>query len=64
MPTNAEVLGKALLDFESLEYEGQGTVADYIDCPNAPICEWDGKAEHHYICTECKREWLKKEWDI
>lgn len=29
--TNAEVLGKALLDFENLEYETQEFIASFIE---------------------------------
>lgn len=63
MPTNAEVIGKALLDFASLDYEVQENIADYIECTNDPECKWDGKTENLDVCTECKLRWLEKEWD-
>ena len=62
MPTNADVIGEGLVNFASYEYEVQVTLADYIECPSDPECEWDGKTEHLDVCTECKHRWLQKEW--
>lgn len=64
MPTNAQVIGEALLDFADMEYEVQITLAEYIECPNDPECAWDGKTEHLDVCAECKHRWLGKEWDF
>ena len=63
MPTNAQVLAQGLGEFDGLDYEVQETIADYIECPSSNDCEWDGKAEHSYICTECKIRWLNQEWE-
>lgn len=60
--TNAQVLAQGLSDFDSLEYEAQETIADYIECPNSNDCAWDGKTENLYICTECKVRWLSQKW--
>lgn len=59
--TNAEVIGKGLLDFESLEYYQQELIADYIGCCNSEDCIFDGKDTS--VCTECKIGWLMKKWD-
>lgn len=59
--TNAEVIGKGLLEFESLEDYQQETIADYIECCNSGDCRFDGKDTS--VCTECKINWLKKKWD-
>lgn len=61
--TNAQVLAQGLADFESLEYEVQETIADYIECTNADDCAWDGKTEHLSVCTECKIRWLGQKWE-
>ena len=61
--TNAKVLGQALTDFDTMEDYQQELVADYIGCPSAPDCAWDGKTEHLHICTECKVRWLNQEWE-
>ena len=62
MPTNAQVLGEALLNFANLDAT-QTIVADYIECTNDPECEWDGKTEHLDVCTDCKIRWLEKEYE-
>ena len=59
--TNAEVLGKALLDFENLEYETQEFIASFIECCNSPVCDYDGKDTR--LCYPCKIEWLKNKWE-
>jgi hypothetical protein len=59
--TNAEVLGQALLDFESLDSETQEIIADYIECCNGPECYFDGKDTS--LCIPCKINWLKQKWE-
>lgn len=59
--TNAEVIGQALLDFESLDSEVQESLADYIDCCNGPECYFDG--EDTSLCIPCKVNWLKQKWE-
>lgn len=63
MPTNAEVIGDGLVKFASLEDYQQEIIADYIECPNASDCSWDGDIKHMDVCTECKRKWLEREWE-
>lgn len=63
MPTNAQVIGEGLLNFDEYEYEVREVLADYVECPSDPDCSWDGKTEHLSICTECKLRWLEKEWE-
>ena len=59
--TNAEAIGHDLLTFESLDYEVQETVADYIGCCNGPECYFDGKDTS--LCIPCKINWLKQKWE-
>lgn len=56
-----EVLGKALTEFEQMEYQEQDTVADYINCPSVDECEYDGN--DNSCCTDCKIKWLRGEWE-
>lgn len=62
--TNAEVLAKALSEFEGLEYEQQEQIADYVECPNSRECNWDGNPKDMSACTECKVKWLQQEWEV
>lgn len=59
--TNAEVLGEALMAFESLDEEDQDFIAEYIECCNGPVCYFDGKDTS--LCIPCKVNWLKQEWE-
>lgn len=59
--TNAQVIGDALLRFDSLDYEVQEIIADHIECCNGPECYFDGKDTN--LCIPCKIEWLKKKWE-
>lgn len=61
--TNAQALAQAFADYEGLDDYIQEGIADYINCPNSADCAWDGKAEHNFICTECKMRWLEQEWE-
>lgn len=61
--SNAEVIAKDLLtaikeeDEELLE-----CVAEYINCPSEDDCKYDGGSDHT-PCIECKKKWLKKEFE-
>ena len=60
---NIQVLAEAFAVYDSLDYEQQETVADFIECPNAADCAWDGNPKDMSACTECKVRWLEQEWE-
>ena len=59
--TNAEVIGKALMEFDSLDEGAQESIADYIECCNGPECYFDGKDTN--LCIPCKINWLMQKWE-
>lgn len=59
--TNAEMLGEALVQFESLDWDVQEHIADYIDCCNGLECYYDGKDSR--LCIPCKVAWLRSKWE-
>lgn len=59
--TNAQWLGRALLDFDKLDSEIQDHIADYIECCNGPECYFDGKDTS--LCIPCKVRWLKERYE-
>jgi hypothetical protein len=62
-PTNARVLADALNNYDILDWEEKETIADYIECPSARDCTWDGNPKNQSVCTECKVRWLEQEWE-
>lgn len=61
-PTNAEVLIGGLMNFESKEDFIQEEVAEYIACPSASPCDYDGGSDHS-PCMRCKIKWLQSKWE-
>ena len=56
-----QVISEELNEFGLLEDFQQSYVADYIDCPRVPDCEYDGK--NREVCDDCKVKWLLEEWE-
>jgi hypothetical protein len=59
---NAEVIASDLLTaIKEDDNELLKCVCDYIVCPSENDCAYDG-GKDHTPCTECKVNWLKKEF--
>ena len=61
-PKNYEVLADALTGFAIEEDWVQDIITDYISCPSADECDYDGGSDHS-CCTSCKVKWLLSEWE-
>lgn len=60
--TNAEVIAAGLCHFDKEERVVQEIVAEYIACPNADNCAYDGGSNNKF-CTDCKVNWLLSPWE-
>lgn len=58
---NYEVLAEELTDYMYLEDFRKEYVAEYISCPSADECKYDGGDNSR--CIECKIKWLESEWE-
>lgn len=63
MMTNARALADALNNFDILDEDEKLTVANYIECPSARDCAWDGNPKDMTVCEECKVRWLEQKWE-
>lgn len=60
--TNAEVIANSLKNFAKEERVVQEILAEYVACPNAKNCSYEGDADYQ-VCLDCKINWLLSPWE-